>query len=145
MKDFTLYTEALELKQLGFDEPCLAWATLEYPNTIHIGNRYKTHQETDLPTKPFGVPTYSQAFRWFREKYKLHPLVQFGKLKERDNDVDVVLYDFSINEQWTVGKSWLDYSYGFKHHCFEYNFQSYEEAELACLKKLIEIVKENEI
>ena len=25
MKDFTLYSEALELKELGFDEPCLGY------------------------------------------------------------------------------------------------------------------------
>ena len=137
-KEFIPYELALELKQLGFDEPCLA--SIDQTDFIHIkGTEYPIRGAMIYDT--IDCPTYSQAFRWFREKYKLHPLVQFGKLKEWDDDVDVVLYDFSINEQWTVGKYWIDYSYGFKHHCFEYNFQSYEEAELACLKKLIEIVK----
>jgi hypothetical protein len=138
VKDFIQYTEALELKQLGFDETCFGWfRNTEF--TISFNDLYPKERGEEI--KIIAAPTYSQAFRWFREKYKLHPLVQFGKLKEWDDDVDVVLYDFSINEQWTVGKYWLDYSYGFKHHCFEYNFQSYEEAELACLKKLIEIIK----
>ena len=119
-KDFTLYPEALELKQIGFDEPCLAWATLEYPNNIHIGNRYKTHRETDLPTKPFGVPTYSQAFRWFREKgYETWiPHNEEG-------------YQFVIKWEFehTGGIEVLR------------KINSHEEAELECLRDLIEIVK----
>ena len=95
-------------------------------------------------TKKAGLctaPTYQQAFKWFREKYKLHSSVDFQKLKENDTDDDVELYEFRINEQWQIGKEWYDYKYGFKHHTFSYNHTSYEEAELECLKKLIEIVK----
>jgi hypothetical protein len=123
-KDFTLYPEAFELKQLGFDEPCLAWATLEYHNRIHIGNRYKTHRETDLPTKPFGVPTYSQAFRWFREKYNLDSFV-----KHLYKSTIKVGYYFGI-DQYKGVEFQMD---------FDAWYDTYEEAELACIKKLIEL------
>lgn len=116
--EFVPYEQALALKELGFDEPCLAWATLEYHNVIHIGNRYKTHRETDLPTKPFGVPTYSQAFRWFREKYGF-----FHYVTTHDStDFEWYIYDKYQND-------WED----------DIVQNTYEEAELACLKKLIEI------
>jgi hypothetical protein len=47
-KEFIPYEQALELKELGFDEPCIAiW----------------------IDTIP--LPLYQQVFRWFREKYDL--------------------------------------------------------------------------
>jgi hypothetical protein len=128
-KDFIPYSEALELKQLGFDEPCLAWATLECANTIHIGNRYKVHQETDLPTKPFGVPTYSQAFRWFREKHGLSSCEFYDRGSKNGKFPIIHSYSFKIlnlnNFEWYYGPV----------------FKTYEEAELACLRLIIEIVK----
>ena len=133
-KDFTLYPEAFELKQLGFDEPCLAWATLEYHNRIHIGNRYKTHRETDLPTKPFGVPTYSQAFRWFREKYRLNSETPYLPNVEKYgiivSDMTIKPKDLSKNENFKRG---VEITNNFA------QYDTHEEAELACLKKLIEI------
>ena len=63
------------------------------------------------------LPLYQQAFRWFREKYKLHHCIQYsGK--------DYVAYTHDVNGMT------------------KYSFDTYEEAELACLQKLIEIVKD---
>ena len=64
----------------------------------------------------WSAPTFSQAFRWFREKYGL------------DN---AVLKDRFVIETEEDLPNWY------------YGFKSYEEAELACLRKLIEIVKSN--
>ena len=65
------------------------------------------------------APTYSQAFGWFREKYGLSGNIDCcDKLCE-----------------WNIKSSKLDKS------IFSNKIQSYEEAELACLIKLIEIVK----
>jgi hypothetical protein len=133
-KEFVTYEIGLELKQLGFDESCFAY----YEDGVFI-HWYDSKQENELLLN-CTAPTYSQAFRWFREKYKLHSSVDFDQLKEKD-DEDIELYHFTINEQWTVGKDWYDYKYGFKNHTFCRNFNTYEKAELACLKKLIEIVK----
>jgi hypothetical protein len=59
---------------------------------------------------------YQQAFRWFREKYKFDLTIQHNKKYVAIVYSSVI--NFSIDE-----------------------YETYEEAELACLKKLIEIVK----
>ena len=62
---------------------------------------------------------YQQAFRWFREKYGYAGIPNpFGyEILDRDD----------INYEWAA--------------LYEEVSNNYEEAELACLKKLIEIVK----
>ena len=137
-KEFVPYELALELKQLGFDEPCLKW----YSSIGRMLNSGKSNQ----PPLDYScsAPTYSQAFRWFREKHLLHSRVFFDHLKELD-ETDEERYDFDIIERWTLGKDYYDYTYGFKHiHSSRGIYMSHEEAELECLKKLIEIVKEKQ-
>jgi hypothetical protein len=76
-KEFIPYEQALELKQLGFDETCF----------FAFDNCSTPMRCTDLRTneqKFYGVnynsstytsqPTFSQAFKWFREKYNLSHL-----------------------------------------------------------------------
>jgi len=106
-KEFLPYEQALELKELGFDKEC--FATYEF-GKIHI-NEFKNDcsYELCLKTEVFPAPTFSQAFRWFREKYDL-----FISIFHYENG-------YSINDLR--------------------RFETYEEAELACLNKLIEIVK----
>jgi hypothetical protein len=64
---------------------------------------------------PTPAPLFQQAFRWFREKYGKESYVR--KLHT---------YYYHINDT----------------EAFVGDFSTYEEAELECLKKLIEIVKE---
>ena len=91
-KEFVPYQEALALKELGFDEPCFAtWSGETLDMSLQIpSDDYFT-----------SAPTFSQAFRWFREKHGLYPVIFTPYL-----------------ESYT-----------------------HEEAELACLGKLIEIVQ----
>ena len=116
VKDFIQYTEALELKQLGFDKPCLA--TIDQTDFIHIkGTEYPIRGAMIYDT--IDCPTYSQAFRWFRDNGKVVEI--FSQLLPSNK-----------------------YKWGFKIQGVEGitdGFFTYEEAELACLKKLIEIVK----
>jgi hypothetical protein len=120
MKDFTQYPEAFELKELGFNEPCFAY----YHEDMSISYTGIFGQNTNsfwLPSldKIFTAPTYSQAFRWFREKHNL-----FGQV----NIHTYFIYNIS-NGDFKMIKE------------YDKLFETYEEAELACLKKLIEIVK----
>ena len=115
MKDFTLYPEALELKQLGFDEPCLG-VYFNPTKELFIGK--KVNQFTkDIRTL---APTYSQAFRWFRDKYGLCIVIKPIDDKKLDLGYNLLKNGLIMSAHLT-----------------------YEEAELACLKKLIEIVKTN--
>jgi hypothetical protein len=110
-KDFLPYEISLSLKELEFDEHCFAWyVSKDYG--IEIGMVIKS----DLIKESILAPTFSQAFRFFREKYKLS-----GIPTHQSYDI----WDLETGE------------------CFieKYPIESYEEAELACLRKLIEIVK----
>lgn len=114
-KEFVPYAESLELKQLGFDEPC--FATYEFEK-LFIGEFLNSMSfELCEKTEVFPAPTYSQCFRWFREKYQASPSIH------------------CMSEQ---GNSWR---YHIPNEGGERDFLTYEEAELACLRKLIEIVK----
>jgi hypothetical protein len=113
-KEFIPYEQALELKELGFDEPCFGY----FDNTQVKGWLFDTKIKAE--TLLFA-PTYSQAFRFFRDKYGLFTQ------PNRTIDTSGVWYYFSIATKRT--------------DVCEGSF-SYEEAELACLKKLIQIVKE---
>lgn len=120
-KDFVPYEEALELEELGFDEKnILAYYTIHDKRLI---NGYS------LSTNGFELkaPTFSQAFRWFRDTHNLIGGIQYiGGLKSETTWWDI----------YVVGH--------FNTYIYEMSmeYQPYEEAELACLKKLIEIAKD---
>jgi hypothetical protein len=118
MKDFTLYPEALELKQLGFDEPCFAFydESLYFPNNE---NQYGTFCNQKLDASSCSAPTYSQAFRWFRDKYGLCMVIKPIDDKKLDLGYNLLKNGLIMNAHLT-----------------------YEGAELACLRNLIKIVKE---
>ena len=126
-KEFIPYTEALALKELGFDEPCqLGWYLPHSEIAIKVGVEPNYWQL--IPTHPLlnqiAAPLYQQAFRWFREKYNLICRVS------------VTSYGCTLDEQefyCVITSKYGTASYEI--------FNTYEEAELECLKKLIEIVK----
>jgi hypothetical protein len=139
-KEFIPYEQALELKELKFNEPCLlhiqyssgtdVFTGKKFKNSIWLGNgydaeiddkkiKYKFPKHSEQGYGTLGIPTFSQAFRWFREKYTLHPLIEQTQCDFR----------CSIVERPRV------------FHHIDGTFDTYEEAELECLKKLIEIVK----
>ena len=125
-KEFIPYEEALALKELGFDEPC--FGRYYYKELYPMLNPQS--EETELVFE-FGqyikqtevtilTPLYQQAFRWFREKGYNNGIVPYYDyyyyhIKDFNNDKE---YDTRTPVEAT-----------------------YEEAELACLKKLIEIVQ----
>jgi hypothetical protein len=119
-KEFIPYEQALELEELGFDEPCIA--TIDQTEFIHIkGTEYPIRG--DMWYNTIDAPLYQQAFRWFREK---------GIESEIHSDFDRML---GYNRGYIPVVQFIEF----------YNngdsYQTYEEAEIACLKKLIEIIK----
>jgi len=118
-KEFVPYDIALALKELGFDERCLKGFYKKEIIWAETGNSYDFNSRK--PIEHFvSAPLYQQVFRWFREKYFITQYVYF--------DFDDI-WSFRIDNGDTgEGNN---------------GFVTYEEAELACLRKLIEIVKEN--
>jgi hypothetical protein len=132
-KDFTLYPEALELKQLGFDEPCLA--SIDQTDFIHIkGTEYPIRGAMIYDT--IDCPTYSQAFRWFRYKYWYTALILCDSFQ--------IVMQLSTSK--TLDSNTGEYSpvYITQTYHKEVGLKSYDESELACLKKLIEIANDKQ-
>ena len=132
-KEFINYSEALALKELGFDEPCMYIFDKQRNNLMcPIYGLF----ENEEPNRFLNAPLYQQAFRWFREKYKLSCFIELI-----DNSKHYY-FDFTICD--SKNRDWDDMN------CFDSckriyddgKFGTYEEAELECLKKLIEIVKQ---
>jgi len=120
-KEFVPYEQSLELKELGFDEGCfsLYFSNGEFSNFIHS---FTVNSEVVEKTSSIPAPTFSQAFRWFREKYDLKGFVSPIEYLDGTDDT----YHWCIYNKCNSGSDQL----------------TYEKAELECLKKLIEIVKE---
>jgi hypothetical protein len=124
-KEFSPYELALELKQLGFDEPCFGyWYTIQ-EDLKKIDIQLSSIDFLEGEPDYILAPTYAQAFRWFREKYGLASQFAYYHVPK---------WTFEILEftdiKMTPSKILVEYS----------KPRTYEEAELACLEKLIEIV-----
>jgi hypothetical protein len=111
-KDIVPCQQSMELKELGFDEEC--FATYEF-DKIHI-NEFKNDcsYELCLKTEVFPAPTFSQAFRWFREKHGPFLLSDYGKFPHITIIQNLMFQNPNI---------------------------THEEAELDCLKMLIKTIK----
>jgi hypothetical protein len=139
--EFIPYEQALELKELGFDEPCFAFFNGKYHDWL-IDDNNGLNSPTINPNKDIGRcvkrPTFSQAFRWFREKYNISYSIDWmSRSSEFYNGYYVhfrVINDNKINQENFIVLNDELPSKGYK------VYKTYEEAELACLKKLIEIV-----
>ena len=120
-KEFVPYKQALALKELGFDEPCFGFYLdngLWVPSSSsNWGEDPLYPTNSDLLSGDVSAPLYQQAFRWFREKYGLA------------HNIHPITYDCYVVNQKDPSIDDIG------------DFNTYEEAELACLKKLIEIVK----
>ena len=135
-KEFIPYQEALALKELGFNEPCFGW----YVSENH-GLEYGKVIQSDLLRDAAIALTFSQAFRWFREKHGLRNSITDFIDDETgiEWDYEIAIIGTDLDERGNY-KPLVDYSTDDETR----KFKTYEEAELACLRKLIEIVKGGE-
>ena len=127
-KEFVPYDLALRMKQLGFNEPCFAF----YDEEEYL---FTVREQDDIYEEWLIAPTFSQAFRWFREKYDLYSWIQLHNGYINDSFYPELPITFSIMDRKTGNES---YERDIPHN---YLYKTNEEAELACLEKLIEIVE----
>lgn len=125
-KEFVNYETTLELKELGFDEPCFGYYDHQIKELDTISSdvcerlcKYDTH---------IKAPTYSQAFRFLREKYKIEATTSCFYSKRLNIPYEERQYHCHVIRDGVTSKG--------------PRYKTYEEAERVCLKKLIEIVKE---
>ena len=156
-KEFIPYELALELDKLGFNESCM----LAYHPDLYLEEEEGTitpefyedgitneklkyitielNEEETITAEGFidsyTAPTWHQAFRWFREKYNLVCIV-FND--DGDIEHDNIRFNWEIRVITHSFKNMKNQ----KNACLgEYNYKTYDEAEIECLKKLIKIVK----
>jgi hypothetical protein len=127
-KEFVTYEQALALKELGFDEKCYGHydstgelnTIEEYAkvgaDTLHMLSK-KFNSESYMK-EMCSAPLKQQVFRWFREKY------------------DLLCYIRKVGSNYWYN---IDIEDGNE---FEGRFDTYEEAEDACINRLIKISKQ---
>jgi hypothetical protein len=122
-KEFVPYELAVKLKVLEFDEPCFSYymnGVLQPSLNPKDYSYFNEMSEINLNIKNFEnvlAPTWQSAFRWFREKYNLYDTIsKNGYMIEGEVNGDFL-------------------------RITKLSLKSHEEAELACLQKLIEILE----
>jgi hypothetical protein len=121
-KEFVLYEQSLELKKLGFDEPCFAYfkdEEFQYPNP------YEPFKNSEMKSWCITAPLYQQAFRWFREKYNIIPNI----------------HSIYTDETHTKIMFWFWFGNYEDDSDEEVFYGTYEETELECITALINIVE----
>ena len=129
VKEFVTYEQALELSNCGFNDSCFGWrsrytSSVGEHETLEYNHNFTTHESLELFNSRKGdlpCPTYSQAFRWLREKHGLEHQITYAGVKGRYN---------AFTDDWF---------YDSKGELKEF---SYEEAESACLDRLLKIVEQ---
>ena len=135
-KEFVTYDLALRLKVLGFEESCLAYYESQDKNlVINYNNLPLTEEQKKkpglytidnrndvLPQWAVAGPTWQSAFKWFRNNHKLNSWIQ--EHSKHNFIYEIRPHILSHYEEGEI-----------------YVYKTNEKAELACLKKLIEIVE----
>lgn len=146
-KEFVSYEIAAALKELGFDEPCLAVkhrdgtlcsipsftkdAQIEGFNTITNSECiWENDKDSIGGIQEVATPLKQQVFRWFRDiKLSDSCICRYQHI-----DDGGIYYYYVINHDYGVKE--------IRH--YEERFYSYEEAENACIDKLIELAKQQD-
>jgi len=123
--EFIPYEEALALKELGFDEPCLV--TYRGGSLYASGGLSRYHDEGDWRYERnmgdgdnwVAAPLYQQAFRFFREKYNI-----YGYIKSEG--LAVAMYEPMRSETFIAEED------------------SIQEAELECVREIIKEIKKRQ-
>ena len=128
-KQFIPYELALELKKLGFDEPCFGCYDYEKELVLFQELEDKTFwRNKNIPECEVASPLFQQAFYWFRDVMLLDNfIIPYWFI---DGEYKVKKYTYSI-EPSNRFDEYFD--------CDSDQYDTYEEARLECLKRLIEL------
>jgi hypothetical protein len=121
-QEFVTHEQALALKKIGFNMPVNWFVSVDDVDEIWEGGEYNWNGYTE--DKNISLPLKQQVFRWFRNKYRLTGLIEIGTQE----------YTYQIYDKQGMKELGLD--------PIKYN-GSYEEAELACINNLIQIISDD--
>lgn len=149
-EQFVPYKEALALKELGFDEECVGLFslmitvkkvggklthTIDEPRTTDFSLVHdpKTNSDYNFSNliDTITTPLYQQAFEWFRKGHGLHSFIDIYPTNEEPDRC------------WFMIR-YMDREEGDKDYMSGW-YSNNKDAESGCLRKLIEIAKEEDI
>ena len=147
-KEFLPYDRALKLKQLGFEDECMAYYEMSLTEVEHeedgtsgpfgwkkgevsfekrfFVNNLKGVDHSNENWIEFAAPLFQQAFRWFRNEHGVS--IYISPLEDGSAFYHMVYTNINVpysNRICSLPSKW----------------NTYEEAELACLDKMIQIVE----
>lgn len=136
-KEFVPFEQALQMRELGFSQPCLGYYDMRYPTKLNIEKPdfLESQKKCDFifgtdTERTFLAPLWQQAFRWFAEKYDLYSFIEWNR-----DDAGVVEYIFVISDPSDDDiKEYIEID--------DYQGATLDEAQLMCLKTLIELVND---
>lgn len=121
MKELFLdYQLSLEMKEIGFDEPCFGWHSKKYLS-LQIEGVESVDMNDDVL-----APTYQQVLDFFREKHGIHIMFIFHPTSQT--------YGYCIYGKYQDGDN------GKLHDNFIAHL-SYQESLIQAIKESINIVK----
>lgn len=128
-KEFVPYEIALKLEEIGFDEPFITFGTqyLYRNEDFCRSNSGAIELFESFNDELVIAPTFAQAFKWLLKKHSLYAVI-----------IPTVTMHWTFKTM-TVLEGMVEVP-PYK-HVDATDYSTYEEAETACLKKLIEIVK----
>jgi len=143
-KEFVSYEIALALKELGFNEECFGCYQLselrDYKKGLEVSwimtlntlNGYRIYDdETQM-----SAPLKQRVFRWFREKYNIQGYIYSSTVRgNKEGTKQFTGYVWNING---IDIPFISTDARDELH------DTYEEAENACIDKLIEICKQQD-
>lgn len=128
-KEFVTYEIALKLKELGFDEPCLA-------SYYHAGRHLDIDEYIKHGEYTLLAPLWQQVIDWIREKHNIHIEIELT-----DNTMQFY-YQYCIvdsknrecHDEDMIDQATRIYNYNER-------FNTYEEAREQAILKVIELCK----
>ncbi len=130
--EFLPREECIRLKELGFNYPCFYGFEL----SDNSGEGCIPPEDFNETINKCSEVLYQQAFKWFREN---HNLYHETKIEDSVRMSEAKFYWIIFGKYLSLeGNPWI--------RCLKDSngtlYKTYEEAELECLRKLIQIVKE---
>lgn len=124
--EFCTLEQSLALKELGFNEPCFGYF---YDGKLTLAILF--HNNIGDGDNVVRAPLRQQAFRWFREKNMFFNIQDY----------------YSKESSKTYGRGFqifingIQLGYSSSSHSSVELYFNYDDAELACINKLIDLIK----
>ena len=121
-KEFITYEQALALKELGYDEKTIGFYNSTYCMEEVLFGEFPEFVNRNNDFELVSAPLKQQVFRWFREKYELSSWIY-------NTNSDRYFYTILKNGRFVKDNQART---------------TYEEAENACIDKLIQLIKQQD-